>query len=98
LPPARAFTPRAIPRTSDNFIPMTPKDMAMRSSAGRVMMNYTVASNRLDYPEIDLPEWRLLVTIKQAAVKHSPAACRTTTIYRLPNMAENYRRHHESET
>ena len=30
------------------FIPMTPKDMALRSSAGRAMMNYAVKSERLD--------------------------------------------------
>jgi len=30
------------------FIPMTPKDMAMRSSAGRAMMNFAVSGKRLD--------------------------------------------------
>ena len=30
------------------FIPMTPKDMALRSSAGRAMMNYAVNNKRLD--------------------------------------------------
>jgi hypothetical protein len=39
---------RGTTRGQSKFIPMTPKDLAMRVSAGRAMMNYVLQSGRVD--------------------------------------------------
>ena len=47
-PPVGWAITRGTTRGESKFIPMTPKDLAMRVSAGRAMMNYVLQSGRFD--------------------------------------------------
>lgn len=62
---ACARNPHELQRTLESFRLMTTAEMIMHASLARKASSRGLDFNRLDYPEIDPPDWQKYVTIKQ---------------------------------
>jgi succinate dehydrogenase/fumarate reductase flavoprotein subunit len=62
---AYAKNPHELVRTLECLSRVTVGELIMHASLARKASNVVLGLNRLDYPEVDPPEWDKLVTIKQ---------------------------------
>jgi len=62
---AFARNPHELSRLLEVFNIMTNGRMIMEACRARKASNTYLGFNRLDYPEVDLPEWQKWVTVKQ---------------------------------
>ena len=71
-------------------------ELAIKSSLAREASNSVLDFHRLDYPELDPPEWNKLLPIKQidneAETRELPLDFHLKTPY-APDYEENYRQH-----
>lgn len=88
--------PHELARTLECQTRITLGEVIMQASLARKSSSAVLNFNRLDYPEVDPPEWHKLVTIKQVdnqiKVGELPINYWLKPPY-VPNYEENYKKH-----
>jgi succinate dehydrogenase/fumarate reductase flavoprotein subunit len=93
-----ARNPHELKNVLECFSRLTSSEMIIHASLARKCSNRALNFNRIDYPEMDPPEWKKFVTIKQengkAKVGELPMNFWLLPPY-APTYAENYKIHCE---
>lgn len=93
---AFARNPHELCRTLENQTHMTVAEIIMQASLARKASSALLDFKRLDYPEIDPPEWHKIITIRlengEVKTEDVPIDYWMLPPY-APSCAENYRKH-----
>ena len=93
---AYARNPHELARTLECFTRLTVSEIVMHASLARKASSMELGFKRLDYPQIDPPEWKKYITLRQekgeVKVGERPLKYWLLPPY-APTYEENYNKH-----